>query len=355
MIYWYDHIALQRSSLLELPGVASWCAIYSVFREVLVDRTRAVRTPLRVAQDPQLQIPELGAKVVMFDDACQAKVAAIIAQAEAKDVPIYVLFSGGIDSTTIAAAFMLYAPQDVLARRLKVVTSTEAWVENERFMRDYIVPSYEVISSRRLPYLAEEVGIFVDGEMNDYYVPNSQKKNLRTFGFDERTPYETAVVEAYLVAAGMQKKDAALWAGQFHKTVLQAPMPVATLEDFLWWVRFTWTRQSYAFLPYFGMGSPQSITSLASYHEKVVHFFDSTEFQQWAMQNDDRSPKKRHCRALIRRVFDDPWVDEKRKYNSMRELFAIRPIPVALDETFQAVSAVEELRRYYDPENEFRN
>jgi len=263
------------------------------------------------------------------------------------------MFSGGIDSTAIAVTFLKHFDHARLKERIRFATSTSAWIENPHFMHEHIVGKFDLLGVRRLGPFYDSAHI-VTGEMNDYYLPNSQYRRLGAGAPEQLAkPYAADDVLAYL-ADSMPDAHARTWAAVLDGDFARAPVVQRTFGEFLWWVRFNWTRQAYKFLPLVALGAIGHVTSLSECNERLHHFFEAPALEVWGMRNPDRSPRKKDLRELIGSYVDNPeWVETKQKYNSIAEILSARTVPIGIDAAFNPIYAAQELLAHVDPENDF--
>jgi hypothetical protein len=356
-VYWYNAATLKHAATTEsFPGLVAWRELNKAFMDILVDRTGTVQSPIKTLVDPGLAIPDpCTYPTKTFEECCFERTDELLRTAEAQSKQIHLMFSGGIDSTTIAVAFLKYHPHARLRDRIKILTSSEAWVENASFVREHLIGKFDFLSMRSLQHSCSGQAIIVSGEMNDYYIPNSQYKRLGQMGDVPYTEYSRDRLAKHLSDAGMNPGPVGIWVEILDRDQQKAPVEIDSFETFLWWVRFNWARQTYKFLPLMSIDTiAAGIHCLNDFDSRFQHFFDSTAFQVWGMGNTDRSPRKNHCRDLIRSYSSDKeWIEQKQKYNSFEGTFALQKLPLGFDTTFRPFYLHEELLGHFDQNNHF--
>ena len=356
-LYWYDYLALGRlADVRTYPGLEAWTSIYKVFRQIMVDRTGNIRGPLRVTLDPGIGIPDpTRFPSESFEACCVQRARELLELAQRDKKMLVLMFSGGIDSTAIAVTFLKHFDYAHLRAKLVFATSTSAWIENPRFMHTHIAGKFELVSIRGLSAFSEGSAHIITGEMNDYYLPNSQYRRLGAGAEAQLSAaYSSDAVYEYL-APSIKKPHARMWAEILTADFSRAPIERRTFGEFLWWVRFNWTRQAYKFLPLIALGTFEHVKSLDECNARIHHFFESPSFEVWGMRNTDRSPRKRPLRELIATFVDDPyWLETKQKYNSIAEVVMSRAAPVGIDADFKPIYEQRELLAHFDPANDFR-
>jgi asparagine synthetase B (glutamine-hydrolysing) len=85
-----------------------WTGIYSVvgFNVSLVDRTERLRLPFRFDLYEPFRLPtDLRGFTDTYEDCCNGRAKEIVAIQQREQVPIALLYSGGIDSTLVLVSF----------------------------------------------------------------------------------------------------------------------------------------------------------------------------------------------------------------------------------------------------------
>ena len=210
----------------------------------------------------------------------------------ASDLPVTVLWSGGIDSTCVLCSFLR------IGAKVNVALSEESIKEYPRFY-DRIIAGNPLIRKELrfaniVDYLCrhDDRSVHITGEIADqiYFInyPGYGLGSDELFG-----PLGSGIPEAYM---------------DLYRPLLEAcPVKLNNNYDFLWWENFA--------LKY------QSVQARIHMHagrrlENLVHFFDHALFDLWAMRNDHRVKcpgedfrnHKYPAKEMIHEVFPDPSV-----------------------------------------------
>lgn len=354
-LYWYSYYDLRtenRTRKNDFPGLDAWVSIYKAFQMILVDRRGTVRPPIATLADPYTRFPDVALYPVRnFEECCMLRAEELMRIAREKNVPIYILFSGGLDSTAVAVSFLKAFPVRTLKKHLKIVASSDAWVENPNFVRDHLVKNFEFISSRENCFINDGRALLVNGDSSEFGIFSSQKLAQ----IPESTPPSDAMF-AYLAGCDIPEAHARLWTDVFLQEKSSAPVELPTFIDWLWWVRFSWTWQ---YTNYSGFGTAHEYSdaykSLDEFHTYFLPFYNSPEFQVWAMRdNTDRGPRKPERRELIRSfTHDDQWTTEKKQYASFPLTKRYRKRLMAVDSDFRRTYDSADILKHYDPANDF--
>jgi hypothetical protein len=193
-------------------------------------------------------------------------------------------WSGGIDSTVMLVAMLEVWPEEAL-KRTKVWMSHSSFYENPAFF-DQFVSRFSLASS--MAEVSEDLlsgdTLLVTGELGD-----------QLFGSDIMGPAAEALGD------GVLRRNYQDWAAKvidcwnripgsgnalferFEPIVAECPFPVRTVFDFFWWFNFSqkWQHVKFRFM------EDRSWNLNARYGEKVLHFFDTPDFQRWSIANHD--------------------------------------------------------------------
>jgi hypothetical protein len=208
--------------------------------------------------------------------------------------PWLVLWSGGIDSTLIVASILKNFSKAELSR-VKIACNKISVYENPRFFFDHIKPNFELVNSTDIRFDRDlfNTHVVFDGEPADqlfasrlqkhaFLYPDSITKNIRTdpdqlLNFLSEGTFDTV------------KPLGSKWAQWFYEIMIDnidsQSCPITTYHDFYWWYMFnlTWTGIKIRPLRF---QNEQDPTSLKLYFDNFISWFDSVEYQQWAMNNN---------------------------------------------------------------------
>jgi len=208
--------------------------------------------------------------------------------------PWLILWSGGIDSTVVVASILKnFAPQEL--SRIKIACNKLSVYENPHFFYKYIEPNFELINSSNLTLNNElfKNHVVIDGEPADqlfasrmqdllFQHPACLTKNIRTDP-DQLLQFLSTGTSDSIVPLGGK------WADWFYGTMMtnidSQDIPVVDYHDFYWWYMFniTWAGIKIRNLHFH---SDSTAESLQVYLNNFVHWFDTVDYQRWAMTNN---------------------------------------------------------------------
>ena len=159
-----------RLSQHDAPGCHDWGNIYNLIslNVALVDRQQKMRLPFRFRLYDAFRMPtDLAGFDLTYEQCCERRATEILELSRRLDRPIYVLYSGGIDSTLVLTSFMKTMTAQELQDRVVVALSWDSVIENPRFYHDHIRRRCRITTSDGLGSFLDGQRIVVGGEHND--------------------------------------------------------------------------------------------------------------------------------------------------------------------------------------------
>ncbi len=325
-----------------------------------IDRTGTIRTPIKVHS--LFPIPVLEPFSKSFETVCDERSAEILQRARQLNVRIYVMWSGGIDSTLILVSLFKQASKED-RERIIVLMSNDSIQENPRFFREHVSGSVELGISADVPKVLGGNDLVVTGEHND-----------QLFGADLMGP----IVVARGPAIMHQKLDLEMFADQFARSAggrdiarwymtlmdrvrAAAPIPLTTNYHFAWWINFALKWQTvYARLLMFVEPSRANLIEKDWLDTRYLPFYNTEDFQRWSLNNNDKKVKdtwasyKWLCKDIIYDFTKDAeYRDTKTKVGSLGSLMIGYDSLLFMDDSFRFHTEVK-LEDIYEPENDFR-
>jgi hypothetical protein len=258
-----------------------WWVSRFMHNQVPVDRTGRFNI-LKVDTWPLPKLDELFSKT--FDQVCYDT---------AKNYwnnydDISVLWSGGLDSTCVAIAFIETKPAD---KKLSLVCTQESIDEYPSFYEQH--KNFITLDStdefwkrfthhqKNTKYVSGDIGDQIFGGVIDEYADHKDEP-WQNF-IEWKDVFETSAFQADNLAREWFKTEKEMLIRKFTKFNNKAPFPIVTIFDFVWWLTFT-TRFN---------GAANNITNLVNAVHKldkaaigvVSCFFHNDDFEQWSIKN----------------------------------------------------------------------
>lgn len=237
------------------------------------DRTEIAITPFRtfLKEDYKLKRDSFQTSTLSLEEVCQLTVDQLID----KNKKIYVLWSGGLDSTLILISML---KSSINKSSVIVACNPDCIKENFYFYKNYVLPNFEVLSSEKLIQLSRTTGlvdsIVINGDPADVlYGIDINFDIAQEYGADYLCrPCSRESIVNYFVKRGMTDQSANCWFDFFNSSNHFSPKPMKTIDDFFWWCAFNYRWQSANEKLKLRLGTG------------IVHdtFFGNKMFQNWA-------------------------------------------------------------------------
>jgi len=210
------------------------------------------------------------------------------------DRPWLVFHSGGVDSTVILTSILKnFSTADL--SNIHVASNYAGVYENPKFFMEHISPNFRIIDSSELDISTEL--------LNKYYVINGEFGDqlyagpvylVREF-MDNADLWETNIrtnPDRMLQALTDQvDKPFANW---YYETLIEninsTNIPMETYHDFNWWFSFNvmWSALTLRSLKF---SRTTDDDHLSVYLNSHIPWFNTTDYQQWSMNNNKRGEK----------------------------------------------------------------
>jgi len=325
-----------------------------------IDRTGTIQTPARARLICPL--PTFRSFTKSYEDICNDRAREILTQAEKRDVALYVLYSGGIDSTAVIVSLLKNASLSQ-KKRIVVLLSHESIIENPNFYEDHIKHNLRVDSSNLFPYLLGGTDMIVSGENNDQVMGSDKAGRLIARYGPEiiHKPYQRDLFTEFWGATFKDNSRATtFYVDVFEKLMHAAPVRISTNFEYLWWINFALKWQTvFAYTVLFT--APRNAHKItADYlYNRYLSFYNTDEFQLWSMNNLDKRIKdswktyKWVTKDLIYAFNRDAEYRDHKMKRGSRANITRQQLPyeaLALDGTL--VSNRDPIE-YYNPDNSF--
>jgi hypothetical protein len=209
-----------------------------------------------------------------FSQTADARAQDLLAKSHSVD-RVFVMWSGGIDSTVALTSIYKNWPDSALSK-LTVLCNGISIKENPEFFK-FIVSkktNIETSSPRLEPFLKQ--GLVITGELGDQiFGSDIVGQCVKLFGEDVIHRSWSDYAPKYFETLAGDGYD------RYQPIVDEAPFKLNTVYDFFWWLNFTqkWQHVQLRTL------TSKTWTDPKSTFKNLVHFFDTPEFQLWSINN----------------------------------------------------------------------
>jgi hypothetical protein len=257
-----------------------------------IDRTGTIRTPVRSVS--LFPIPQSRAFTKSYEEICNDRAREILRKADELGIRIYVLYSGGIDSTCLLVSLLKEATPEQ-KKGIVVLMSHESIAENPRFYEEHIRGKLRVESSIMFINLLGGDDIILSAELNDQIMGSDIiGKMIVRYGTSViHEPYDRdKVLAIFGDALSGDVQTARFYVDLFERIRDAAPVPIRSNFEFLWWINFTTKWQACLAYVLLFMPTRKARAVRKDYLDtRFLAFFNTDEFQLWALNNPDKRIK----------------------------------------------------------------
>lgn len=291
-IYYNTNVVTHRAHA-HLPGIAKFKKFFSIYprSSVFIDRTGTVKIPIKTASI--YPIPEPRPFKKTYAEICSARAQELIERAETFGAPLYVSWSGGIDSTTVLCAILQNATAHQ-RENIIVLLTEDSIAEYPDFFAKHIRGKLRCDSMSLFPYMLGTDAVLIVGECND-----------QVFGSDVigrligsqgpaviHEPYSRDVFARFFSPLLNDPAATEFCLDLFERIAAAAPVELPTNAAYLWWLNFNvkWQFVATRMLPY---TTKRNVARTAHDYLNVRfdQFFNTEDFQLWSMMNPDKKIK----------------------------------------------------------------
>ena len=352
-----------RFKQLPYEDVRKWSTLFGLinFNVSFIDRTGFIKVPIKTATPSQLVMPDYDPSFSMtYEECCQAQVLNILKKQEELDIPIRLLYSGGIDSSLILVSFIEQLGLTETEKRIQLVMSTEGIEENPWLWEKIIRKSnFQILNSERHSGDWGTDRILVGGEFNDQILGSDIYRDLVRWkgdGILNALWTETLLTE-WCLEKGLQTSDAEHWSNLFSQHIKNARCPIETTADWWWWINFSckWASVYFRIISYARNTRTINFDYLENYY---FQFYGTKEFQKWSMVNRDQKHQgtflsyKFHARNLVADFLGDDKYKSKIKRGSLWNLLSYKRGAEIIDSDYNFEMSAN-LDSWYNRDNSF--
>lgn len=347
-----------------------WGNIYNtlILNVMLVDRSKAIQMPYNFNVSPNSEIPSIPVGFnKTYENICNERAIEILEKQKQLNIPIYLLYSGGIDSTLVLLSLLKNKPLNELKDILVVAMSPESIGENPNFYKNYIYGKLRIVSSENFNGFFDGTKLVLGGEHNDQLFGSdviAKINRVRPFS-EALLPYSKDYIAGFFKYKGMSEESANWWYNMLVWHSKQAPCEIKSNFDMLWWLNFCFKWQSVFYRILVRVAPNQRSNISQNFIDNYfVHFFNTPDFQIWSMTNSSLKINSswdsyKHIAKEIIHAYDGntEYMLNKSKIGSLSRLFKYKTIPWGLTSDFEYIDKFkpEYKENLYNPNNSFFN
>lgn len=332
------HLNISDAKSLPLkPGFPRVYPYTQMVNRVLIDQLDPFHYTL--ACEPISEILKLPSTTKSFGDTAEERANSM----KKLDQPIYIMYSGGIDSTSAVIAFLRTWSTEEL-KRVYILASHHSAYEFPQFwnvvvdkFRGRILPSF-----KHAEYYCDR-GYLVTGEHGDQVFGSDVIRSIVEVFGDEgiHRPWQEIMPTIYRNSFGPDIVKPFI--ERYEQTLSACPFPIRESYDWIWWFNFTnkWQHVKYRLIAHKSWRNPKES------YQKVRHFYDTPAWQRWSFDNHDKKigatydTYKLAAKEYI--VGCTGFTDylKKPKVGSLSQIFATSEIYEAIDTDFRFLTREE--------------
>jgi len=261
------------------------------------------------------------------------------------DKTIYMMWSGGIDSTATLVALLSNAtPQQI--DNMYILCSSESIKEYPAmYQRLQSIFHERILSSHVHPVEYCRKGIIITGEFGDQLMGSDVMYNIEWHLGNEYLfkPWQETMPLLYEKMWGPNN-----FVERYEPTISHSLYPIKSAYDWNWWINFTnkWNHIKYRILGWDGWGNEPHL------YWNMKHFYDTVQFQQWSMTHPDLKIKdtlesykflqKEYIAAYTK---DENYLGNKKKVASMQNIWRRKRIHYGITPQLEYLTD-EQIREY---------
>lgn len=351
----------------DLPGMKNWQLSNNFFgiTSCLVDRSGMITAPLRMKVHPKCHLPELPKNFnKSFEEICLERGRELLRIQTVTRKPLYLMYSGGMDSTATLATFIQLLSESELRDRIIVLLNETSISEYPNFYHRHIKGKIRIVSSELYSHLLGQGATVVNSLLCGWLFGPTQYIQVATelYGFDGvHGAINESKFISVLVASGHSEEAAKYWYGIVcHQITRYKKVEIRTLFEFLWWFVFIFGWQS-DYLKVSLRLLPNASTQITDtfFDSQYLDFYASDSFQIWAMLNNHHKLKEgwNTFKWPVKKFIfdfnkDQDYRDNKVKMPSLSRLFHNNRPSLAMTDAYEFINEID-MHSLYLPKNDF--
>lgn len=312
----------------------------------LVDRTNGIQLPFNTHLTSENYIPNFtDLPRLNFLESILTRCQELIET----NKKIYLLWSGGIDSTMVLTAFLM---SNVNPEQLIVVCNADSIREYSNFYLNHIRGKFKVLASELLFQNLKSSspdGIILSCEQGDCM--HGQDFGMMGFLlFGKNYLWAKANKENILKlfkAKGLSDQAAHCWHDIYLSSISHSPREIDTMYDFCWWTTFNWRWQ----------WAVEKLRMRFNSDQGIQTFFSSEQMQHWSVNHKQTDISSLHDfkydfkKIILDYTNDREYFENKIKHPSATIYYSLNS-NVAINQNQKRLVAKDfSIKNYYIKEN----
>lgn len=334
-----------------------WKDYYNFFNLAtdIVDRTGLLELPVRTSTHNLCKLPKLRQHNLSYDECCNTRANEIWKLSKQLDLPIGIMWSGGIDSTRVLVSFLSNFPLSELKDRVTIICSENSIIENPVFYRKFVLPNFNLINSESVPWLFDKKLLLVTGELNDELFGSHRAKNYLMSNPDRYTAkFDQARIFNYVHKSITNADACKFLVDVITQTSIDYGITLETDMEWFWWTNFCYTWQ-HNYMRFFTLVAPHLRHNITDEFLKnyVHHFYSTDDFQLWSVNaastrsfNNWQDYKREAKLGIFKFDSNEEYLTTKTKRGSLATVFKHRPLIEGIDSNLVMHETIDPLLWY---------
>lgn len=259
------------------------------------DRSKKFTFPIHTYIPDQFLIPEYSKSSFTYDECCFRRAKEIVTIQEKTDLPIRLLYSGGIDSSVVLASFIEILGIKEASKRIKVEMNQDSINENPLMWYKIILPNFDIINST-CGYSNCDYGnwLYVTGELNDQLFGAEIQQDFENwngqYSLNKKIDL-TLLTNFFIQTKNIDYKSALVLSQMLIDNLKSCPTHQNNIWDLFWWYNFTW-KWMYVYFRFFLFFKNENKINQLWLKNNYFPFFDTVDYQQWSMNSKEEKHHK---------------------------------------------------------------
>lgn len=335
-------LQINSETLLSIKSndVNRWGGIYNYLapNKTLVDRSGHIVMPFNISTYSPLALPNINYTFnKTFEEVCVETANTIINHQNNISKPIYLFYSGGIDSVAVLVSFLKILSINEVSDRISIVMTSDGITEYPKMYYDLIRPNFKILSADNVENFFDSKAILLTGGQGDkIFGTDNIGKIYRQGNLDQiKQPLSENFIINFWTSQGIFEDSARIWFDLLLNQIKACGVKVETNFDFLWWFNFLLEWQSEYLL--FPIRSSVEL-DFEFYQNNMLAFYNTVDHQLWSINNTDKKIKNTWSSyKFVAKDFiysynkDVNYRDNKIKGPSLNRLFHSKKTPMGID------------------------
>lgn len=323
---------------------------------VLIDRTETITTPFNTSLLPNLRLPNFVETDLSYADCCDKRAKELLEL----DKPLNIMYSGGIDSTTVLSSLLNNSTKKE-QKRMTILLSDASIRNNQEFYDNIISGNLSVKPSIFFEeYLGRKDELFIIAENNDeLFGTNLVSSFVHRFDMDilfeepSLSNLFKLIEKRHVLTSEEDMADIRKCIDLMFLLTSKSPVELDTVYKFFWWLNFC-LMWNVSYTRILGFSKQRIIPE-----ENYFSFFSTDYFQLWSMNNVDSligeqwRTAKQHAKDYINEYHkNEKYRIDALVGNNLSNICYNKPTHFAIDNNFNTVEINSKLNLFLQ-ENSF--